>query len=175
MVGNKSLLFCVTTDQTISRADDPSSLRVLRNKISESYYTHATKVEKEKKNKRYSAPHSSSLGYHVSGWWWSLSSCVICGWNQRVDKQLQKLLTQSDTLGALAGGRARTSTREWHLLGPWWRVGAERRQAPASSSYVSSRVWLWVPVFTLLSLRKTLNHHYFILGSDIKPYIPCVA
>ena len=42
-----------------------------------------------------------------------------------------------------------------------WSVVAERSSLPDSSSGVSSRMWVWIPAVTLVSLSKTLNHNCF--------------
>ena len=44
-----------------------------------------------------------------------------------------------------------------------WGVVAERSSLPDSSSGVSSRMWVRIPVVTLVSLSKTLNHNCFVL------------
>ena len=42
-------------------------------------------------------------------------------------------------------------------------VVAERSSLPDSSSGVSSRMWVRIPVMTLVSLSKTLNHNCLVL------------
>ena len=58
------------------------------------------------------------------------------------------------------------------LLHVQWGVVAERSSLPGSSSGVSSRVWVRVPVVTLVSLSKTLNHNCFVLRMGRKAVGP---
>ena len=54
------------------------------------------------------------------------------------------------------------------MVAPYWSVVAERSSLPDSSSGVSSRMWVRIPVVTLVSLSKTLNHNCFVFGWDVK-------
>ncbi len=48
-----------------------------------------------------------------------------------------------------------------------WRVVAERSSSPDPSSGVfSSRVWVRIPVMTLVPLSKALNHNCFVKSWD---------
>ena len=53
-----------------------------------------------------------------------------------------------------------------------WGVVAERSSLPDSSSGVSSRMWVRIPVVTLVSLSKTLNHNCFVLRMGRKAVGP---
>ena len=52
------------------------------------------------------------------------------------------------------------------------RVVAERSSLPDSSSGVSSRMWVRIPVVTIVSLSKTLNHNCFVLRMGRKAVGP---
>ena len=56
----------------------------------------------------------------------------------------------------------------------YWHGGvvAERSSLPDSSSGVSSRMWVRIPVVTLVSLSKTLNHNCFVLRMGRKAVGP---
>ena len=61
-----------------------------------------------------------------------------------------------------------------HIFG-WlsrWGVVAERSSLLDSSSGVSSRMWVRIPVVTLVSLSKTLNHNCFVLRMGRKAVGP---
>ena len=57
----------------------------------------------------------------------------------------------------------------------WIKIGgvmAERSSLLDSSSGVSSRMWVRIPVVTLVSLSKTLNHNCFVLRMGRKAVGP---
>ena len=55
---------------------------------------------------------------------------------------------------------------------PLWGVVAERSSLPDSSSGVNSRMWVRIPVVTLVSLSKILNHNCFVLRMGCKAVGP---
>ncbi len=58
-----------------------------------------------------------------------------------------------------------------------WRVVAERIKITGLWCFRLSRVWVRVPVVTLVSLSKTLNHYYFVLrmGRKAVGLVCCVT
>ena len=85
------------------------------------------------------------------------------------------LYGSSTGLRSLRDNKPRSmNTRHTYCVraGVSWGVVAERSSLPDSSSGVSSRMWVRIPVVTLVSLSKTLNHNCFVLRMGRKAVGP---